>query len=77
MLEKDNMTRYIKFMSYWMKTMIPFSTFTITKNDINSRSSGQSTAFYIRMKDKISTTKNSKKGIIMGIPIQFFEMRKT
>jgi hypothetical protein len=60
-----------------MKTMIPPFTFTITKNDTNNRSSGQPIAFCMRMKDKISTTKNSKKGIIRGIPIQFFEMRKT
>jgi hypothetical protein len=32
MLEKDNMTRHIKFMSYWIKTTIPPFTFTITQN---------------------------------------------
>jgi len=69
MLEKDNMTRHIKFMSYWIKTMIPHFTFTITKKDTNSRSRGQLTTFYMRMKNETSATKNSKGGIIRGIPI--------
>jgi hypothetical protein len=69
MLEKDNMTRYIKFLSYWIKTMIPLFTFTITPKDTNSRSRGQFTAFNMRMKNETSKTKNSKGGIIMDIPI--------
>jgi hypothetical protein len=31
MLKKDNMTRHIKFLNYWIKTTIPPFTFTITK----------------------------------------------
>jgi hypothetical protein len=69
MPEKDNMTRHIKFLSYWIKTMIPPFTFIITKKDTNSISRGQLTAFYMRMKNETSTTKNSKEGIIRGIPI--------
>jgi hypothetical protein len=69
MLVKDNMTRHIKFLSYWIKTTISLFTFTITKKDINNRSNGKLTAFYIRTKNKTSTTKSSKGGIIRGIPI--------
>jgi hypothetical protein len=68
-LEKDNMTRHIKFMSYWIKTTIPFFTFIITQKDTNSRSRGQLTAFYMKMKNETSTTKNSKEGIIKDILI--------
>jgi len=77
MLEKDNMTRHIKFLSYWIKTMIPLFTFIKTKKDTNNISRGQLTAFYMRMKNKTSTSKNSKEWIIKGIPIQLFEIRKT
>jgi hypothetical protein len=74
MLKKDNMTRHIKFPSYWIKTTILFFTFTITKKDTNSKSRGQLAAFYMREKKKeTSTTKNSKERIIRGIPIQLFE----
>jgi hypothetical protein len=69
MLEKDNMTRYIKFLSYWIKTMIPLFSFTITRKNTNSRSRGQLTALNMRMKNETSTTKNSKGGIILDIPI--------
>jgi hypothetical protein len=69
MLKKDNMTRHIKFMSYCIKTIIPFFTFTITQKDTNSRIRGQFTAFCIRMKNKTSTTKNSKGEIIRDMPI--------
>jgi hypothetical protein len=69
MLEKDNMTRYIKFLSYWIKTMIPLFSFTITRKNTNSRSRGQLTALNMRMKNETSTTKNSKGGIIKNIPI--------
>jgi hypothetical protein len=37
MLEKDNMMRHIKFLSYLIKTMIPLFRFTITKKNTNSR----------------------------------------
>jgi homoserine trans-succinylase len=57
--------------------MIPVFTFTITKKDINNRSRGQFTVFYMRTKNEISTTKNFKGGIIRGIPIQLLEKRKT
>jgi DNA polymerase elongation subunit (family B) len=76
MLEKDNMTRHIKFLSYWIKTIL-FLTFTITKKDTNSRSRGQLTAFYMRTNNKTSTIKNSKDGIITGMLRQLFERRKT
>ena len=33
MLKNDNMTRHIKFLSYWIKTTIPLFTFTITQKD--------------------------------------------
>jgi len=69
MLEKGNMTRYIKFLSYWIKTMIPLFSFTITWKDTNSRSRGQLTAFNMSMKNETSTTKNSKGEIITDIPI--------
>ena len=69
MPEKDNMTRHIKFMSYWIKIIIPLFTFTITKKDTNNISGGQLTAFYMKMKNETNTTKNSKEGIIRGIPI--------
>ena len=69
MPEKDNMTRHIKFLSYWIKTIIPLFTFTITKKDTNNVSRGQLTAFYMKMKNETNTTKNSKEGIIRGIPI--------
>ena len=69
MLAKDNMTRHIKFLSYWIKATISLFTFTITKKDINSRSSGKLTAFYMRTKNKTSTTKNSKGEIIRDMPI--------
>jgi hypothetical protein len=77
MLEKDNMMRHIKFLSYWIKTTIPLFTFTITKKDINNRSRGQLIVFYMRTKNEINTTKIYKGGIIRGIPIQLFKMRKT
>ena len=60
MLKKDNMTRHIKFLSYWIKTTIPLFTFTVTKKDSNSKSRGQLTVFYMRIKNKTNTTKNSK-----------------
>jgi hypothetical protein len=40
MLEKNNITRHIKFLSYWIKTTIPLFTFTITQKYTNSRSEG-------------------------------------
>jgi len=40
MFEKDNMTRYIKFLSYWIKTTIPLFTFTIIQKDTNSELGG-------------------------------------
>jgi len=76
MLEKDNMTRHIKFLSYWIKTTILLFTFTITKKDTNSKSRGQLAAFYMRKKNETTTTKNSKERIIRGIPIQLFETRE-
>jgi len=69
MLEKDNMTRHINFMSYWIKTTIPPFTFTITQKDTNSRSRRQLFAFFMRTKNETSTTKNSTGGIIKDIPI--------
>jgi hypothetical protein len=69
MLKKDNMMRHINFMSYWIKTMIPFFTFTITQKDTNSKTRGQLTAFCMRTKNETSTTKNSKGGIIRDMPI--------
>jgi hypothetical protein len=60
MLKKDNMTRHIKFLSYWIKTTIPLFTFTVTKEDTNNKSRGQLTVFYMRIKNKTNTTKNSK-----------------
>jgi hypothetical protein len=71
-LKKDNMMRYIKFMSYWITTTIPLFTFTITNKNINSKSRGQLTAFYTRTTNETSTTKNTKRGTIRGIPIQLF-----
>ena len=56
-------------MSYWIKTTIPFFTFTITQKDTNSRTRGQFTAFCIRMKNETNTTKNSKGEIIRDMPI--------
>jgi hypothetical protein len=50
MIEKDNMMRHIKFLSYWIKTMIRLSTFIITKKDTNSRSRGKFIVFYKRTK---------------------------
>ena len=47
MLLKDNMTRHIKFLSYWIKITIPLFTFTITQKYTNNRSRGQLTAFYM------------------------------
>jgi len=76
MLEKDNMTRHIEFLSHWVKTTIYLFTFTVTKKDTNNISKRQLTVFYMRMKNKISTTKNFKEEIIEGIPIQLFERRK-
>ena len=60
MLKEDNMTRHIKFLSYWIKTTIPLFTFTITQKDTNSGSRGQLTTFYMRTKNETSTTKDSK-----------------
>jgi hypothetical protein len=60
MLEKDNMTKHIKFLSYWIKTTIPVFTFIITKKNTYNRSSEQLTTFYMRIKNETSTTKNSK-----------------
>jgi hypothetical protein len=60
MLEKDNMTRHIKFISYWIKTTIPLFTFTIPQKDTNNKPRGQLIAFYMRTKNETSTTKNSK-----------------
>jgi hypothetical protein len=40
MLKEDNMTRHIKFLSYWIKITIPSFTFTITQKDTNSGSRG-------------------------------------
>jgi len=40
MLKEDNMTRHIKFLSYWIKTTILLFTFTITYKDTNSGSRG-------------------------------------
>ena len=39
------------------------------QEDTNSRSRGQFSAFYMRTKNKISTTQNSKGGILRYIPI--------
>jgi len=61
MLEKDNMMRHIKFLSYWIKTMIPPFTFTITQKDTNSRLRGQLIAFYVRIKNKTSIKKTLKE----------------
>jgi hypothetical protein len=77
MLEKDNMTRHIKFLSYWIKTTILFFSFTITKKGINNRLRGQLIVFYMRTKNETSTTKKYKGGIIRGIPIQLFKRIKT
>jgi hypothetical protein len=77
MFKKDNMTRHINVLSYYIKTTIPLFTFTIIKKDTNSRSRGQLIVFYMRTKNKTSTTKNFKGGIIRGIPLQLFERRKT
>ena len=60
MLKKDNMIRHIKFLSYWIKTTMSLSTFTVTKKDTDSKSRGQLTVFYMRIKNKTNTTKNSK-----------------
>jgi uncharacterized membrane protein (DUF106 family) len=68
MLEKDNMTKHIKFMSYWIKIMIPLFTFTITKKDTNNRLRRQLIVFYMRMKNETSTSINSKGEVIKGIP---------
>jgi len=76
MLEKDNMTRYIKFLSYWIKTTIHLFNFTITQKDTNNRWRGQLAAFCMRTKNKTSTNKNSKGEIIRDIPIKVFK-RKT
>jgi hypothetical protein len=46
------MTRYLKFLSYWIKTTIPLFTFTITKKDTNNRSRGQLIAFCMRWRMK-------------------------
>jgi len=77
MLEKDNMTKHINFLSYWIKTTIPLFTFTITNKDTNSKSRGQLTVFYIRTRNRTSTTKNSKGEIIRHKPIQLFKRIKT
>jgi hypothetical protein len=69
------MTKNIKFLSYWIKTMIPLFIFIITKKYTNSRSREKLIAFYMRMKNETSTTKNSKEKIIRDILIQFFKMR--
>jgi hypothetical protein len=69
MLKKNNMKGHIKFLSYWIKTTIPFFTFTITWKDTNSRSRGQLTALYMRTNNETSITKNSKGGITRDIPI--------
>jgi uncharacterized membrane protein (DUF106 family) len=61
MSRKDNMMRHIKFMSYWIKIMIPFFTFTITKKETNNKSKAQLTAFYMRIKNKTSTIKTLKE----------------
>jgi len=77
MLKKDNMTKHIKFLSYWIKITIPLFTFTITKKETNNRLRGQIAGFFfMRMKNETSTTKNSKEKIIRGIPIQIFKRRK-
>jgi hypothetical protein len=77
MLEKDNMMRHIKFLSYWIKTTIPPFTFYITKKDANNILRGQFTVFYMKTKNEISTTKNSKEIIIRGIPIQLSKGEKS
>jgi len=76
MLEKDNMTRHIKFLSYWIKTTIPFFTFIKTKKDTNNILRGQLTAFYMRMKNKTSTSKNFKEWIIRAYPYNFLKWEK-
>jgi hypothetical protein len=75
MLEKDNIMRYIKFMSYWIKTTILLFTFTINKKYTNNRSRGHVSMFYMRTNDKTSTIKISKERIIRGILIQLFKRR--
>jgi hypothetical protein len=60
MLEKNNMTRHVKFLSYWIKTTIPLFTFTITQKETNSRTRAQLTAFCMRTKNETSTNKKSK-----------------
>jgi len=70
------MTRHIEFLSHWVKTTIYLFTFNVTKKDTNNISKRQLTVFYMRMKNKIRTTKNFKEEIIEGIPIQLFERRK-
>jgi hypothetical protein len=77
MLEKYNMMRHIKFLSYLIKTTIPLLTFTIANRYTNNRSRGQLAAFHMRMKNETSTTKHFKERIIRGIPIQLFKRRKT
>jgi len=49
--------------------MILLFTFIITKKDINGRLRGYLAAFYMRTKNKTSTTKNSKERIIKGIHV--------
>ena len=64
MFKKNNMMRHIKFLSSWIKIVIPLLTFTITKKDRNNKSRGQFATFYMRFKNEASTTKDTKERII-------------
>ena len=61
MLEKNNITRYIKFLSCWIKTTIPFFTFTVTKKESNNRSRGQFIAFCMGQRTKQVQPKTLKE----------------
>lgn len=65
MPKKSNNMRYIKFMSNYIKALIPILTFTITKEETNSRSNSRSrgklATFYTRTKNEVNTITNLRK----------------
>ena len=70
MFPKLNMMRDMKAMRNGIITAKPLLRYTITKETIETSTRLELCSFMRRKRDKASTTKNSKRGVVGGLTIE-------
>ena len=73
MFPKLNMTGYTKAMRNGIITTKPLLRYTITKETIETSTRLELCSFMRRKRDKASTTKNPKRGVVRGFTIEKLE----